>query len=494
MRDDGLRRYSRKGRPHLMAFAPTDEQQAIIAASDTGRDLVVTAGAGAGKTSTLKLIAKAKPDEQGIYIAYNRAIADEATASFPRNVRCNTAHSLAYRAIGRNYRHRLDSARLPGRVVADILGIHEPLDVGAPKPLPRQQLARLALETVQKFCHSADPDVMARHVPFVTGLDSEQTFHLREYLLPHAQRAWADLTLDNGKLRFEHDHYLKLWGLSEPKLFCDFVMLDEAQDANPVIADIIERQTGVQKILVGDENQAIYGWRGAEDAMSDFDGQRLQLTQSFRFGPAIAEEANKWLSYLDSDLRIKGYDAVDSTVSPIAAPGAVLCRTNAGAVAEAVNARAEGRKAALVGGGESIRRLAEAAQDLLAGDGTSHPELFMFESWGEVQEYVKEDAGGGDLRVFVKMIDDMGPEQVIDTVNALTSEQLADVVISTAHKSKGREWETVRIATDFSPPKDEGAVIPRAEAMLAYVSVTRAKRTLDRIGLSWIDGFIGGEN
>lgn len=47
--------------------------------------------------------------------------------------------------------------------------------------------------------------------------------------------------------------------------------------------------------MVGDSAQAIYGWRGARDIMTGFDGTRLTLSQSFRFGPRLAEEANRWL-------------------------------------------------------------------------------------------------------------------------------------------------------------------------------------------------------
>ena len=60
--------------------------------------------------------------------------------------------------------------------------------------------------------------------------------------------------------------------------------------------------------------------------------QRLCLSQSFRFGPAIAAEANKWLQLLDAPLRLRGFDRIPSTVGPIACPDAVLCRTNAEAV------------------------------------------------------------------------------------------------------------------------------------------------------------------
>ena len=59
-----------------------------------------------------------------------------------------------------------------------------------------------------------------------------------------------------------HDGYLKLWALGRPKLAADFVLLDEAQDSNPVMLDVLSRQAA-QVVYVGDRHQQIYQWRGA---------------------------------------------------------------------------------------------------------------------------------------------------------------------------------------------------------------------------------------
>jgi superfamily I DNA/RNA helicase len=98
--------------------------------------------------------------------------------------------------------------------------------------------------------------------------------------------------------------------------------------------------------------------------------------------------------------------------------------------------------------------------------------------------------------VLVKLIDDHGPETIIDAVRRLSDERYASLIISTAHKAKGREWDTVRIADDFREPKkdperpDKLPQISPPEAMLAYVAVTRAKLTLDRSGLAWVDNYV----
>jgi hypothetical protein len=92
--------------------------------------------------------------------------------------------------------------------------------------------------------------------------------------VPYAAKAWADLQRpDEGVVRFDHDHYLKIWALSDPKIPADFLLLDEAQDTNPVVEQVFTAQRAhAQLVMVGDSAQAIYGWRGARDVMTGFDG------------------------------------------------------------------------------------------------------------------------------------------------------------------------------------------------------------------------------
>jgi len=61
--------------------------------------------------------------KRGLYMAYNKTTADDAKLRFSANVTCRTAHSLAYTALGRKYRHRLDAPRLPAHETARLLGI-----------------------------------------------------------------------------------------------------------------------------------------------------------------------------------------------------------------------------------------------------------------------------------------------------------------------------------------------------------------------------------
>lgn len=473
---------------------PTQEQASIISVCVAGGNLVIEAGAGTGKTSTLRMAATLMRG-RGLYVAFNRAIAGDARKSFPKSVTCATAHSLAFRAVGHAYKPRLDGPRLPAQQSAALLGITSGFVVEK-KTIDPVQLARLALDAVGRWCRTADDALALEHVPPVNGVEGAAAAELAAAVLPYAVAAWDDLKRPDGKLRFVHDHYLKMWALTRPQLDADYILFDEAQDADPLIASVVQAQR-CQLIAVGDECQAIYGWRGAVDALATWPAtDRLYLSQSWRFGPAVAEEANKWLQLLSARLRLSGAPTMRSAVGPVQRPRAVLCRTNAEAIRQAIIAMDAGRRTGLVGGGTAIKRMAKAALDLQQGRPTDHPELFMFTNWGEVQEYVKTDTAGGDLAVFVRMVDDMGAEDIIAAAGRLCDERYADVAVSTAHKAKGREWDSVLIGDDFRQPKadEQGRPgrVPRGEAMLAYVAVTRARKRLDRTGLAWIDDQLAG--
>jgi superfamily I DNA/RNA helicase len=477
---------------------PTDEQVAAADAFQAGDHLVLQAGAGTGKTTTLALLARTTK-RRGRYLAFNRAIAQDARTRFPDTVQCKTAHALAYAAVGHRYSRRLNAPRRPAWQTGQALGITKAIRIGDCEVTPKA-LSNATLRTVTRFCHTADEAITRHHVPPLRGLEhADPHAQLAAHIVPFARKAWADLQHpdEDGAVRFEHDHYLKIWALTRPRLQTDFLLLDEAQDTNPVVEHVfLSQRDHAQLVMVGDSAQAIYHWRGAKDIMTGFDGTQLTLSQSFRFGPLLAAEANRWLHLADAPLRLTGTETVLTELGPLTRPDAVLCRTNVGAMAHVMGLMTAGCRVALVGGGDSLRALALAARDLKDGRRTTHPELILFPSWGELQDYAVHDPAGRDLQPLVDLVDTHGTDAILTAVARLVPEQHAQVTVSTAHKAKGREWPRVTIADDFTPPKDtdqqdaEGRPVPGpiddADARLAYVAVTRARSRLDLGGLSWI--------
>jgi hypothetical protein len=482
---------------------PTPEQRDAIGSYGDGIDLVLQAGAGCGKSSTLKMIARSDPRRRMTYVAYNKPIVADAARGMPSHVLCKTGHGLAYDV---RHKARLNGPIQTAHTAAQALGVKKilgiigappgiPTDLGtAPKAMTSKIIMRVALDTVTRWCHSSDSEIRATHVPQYDGLTREEPRNaLLGLVLPIALAAWADLGDDDGVLKLTHDHYQKMWALTGPKIETDVVLLDEGQDTNDVLSRVLLDQNHAQRIAVGDSAQAIYGWRGANDALRKFvrelSAPELTLSQSFRFGPAIAEVANSWLHKIDAPLRLTGYEQCESAVGPVYEPDAILCRSNSGAMGIVMEGIAAGRKVALVGGGAEIKRLAWAAEALQSGRPCDHPELLGFPSWDAVRDHAEEE--DGPLKRLVKLIDEHGTDRILAAAESLASESNAELVVSTAHKAKGREWPTVRIHSDFRPPKPDprtgNVILPREEGRLAYVAVTRARERLDCEALAWVN-------
>lgn len=497
----------RESDPH-MTFAPTDEQLYIQELFRTGDPLLVRAGAGTGKTSTLLQLAEilAEQNRIGLYLAFNRAIADEAGRKFGSHVTASTAHSLAFRGLrGTVLAPVLDKLRMgkiPFSTTARALGI-SPLSIpgadGKQRLLTAYKVTRHVLRTVERFCATADTQIGARHVPKMVGLDlpGDTTHHdtLAAYVVPLAEKAWKDLQNPNGAaVKFSHGHYLKLWALSDPIIGRPgaALFLDEAQDTSPLLADVLAKQEHLQKVLVGDASQSIYRFTGATDAMNKFgDLPEGRLTRSWRFGQDVADAANHLLAELGDDMRLSGNPAIDSRVTGTARDvDAILTRTNGVALEQVMEAQRAGKRVHLMGDQQYALRFCEGAEKLQAGEPAGHEDLAAFSSWAQVQDHAQDSPDSADWKTLVDLIENHGVAAVKNALARTVPEASAQRIIATAHRSKGREWDRVLLADDLGEHldnareavEDSGSLANRAaladELMLCYVAVTRARTAL----------------
>ncbi len=211
---------------------PTDEQNAILDAVRGGppKVLVIAAGAGTGKTSTLKMLEEIMRG-RGQYTAFNSLLVTESKRKF-RRAACNTTHSLAFREVGRRYAHRLGAQRVRSEEVARIMGL-ESMSVAMPndadpngepkvKTLSPGHLASVVMAAVRKFCQSDDAEVDRHHFKRIDGIDvvgedgevdRSNSRMVTDALVPFARAAWADKAKVDGRLPFTHDDYVKVWQL-----------------------------------------------------------------------------------------------------------------------------------------------------------------------------------------------------------------------------------------------------------------------------------------
>ena len=118
--------------------------------------------------------------------------------------------------------------------------------------------------------------------------------------------------LDNYKTSFKLRDFTDMIAQFNVSELCpkyDIVFIDEAQDLSPVqwkMVDII-RQNSKYLIIAGDDDQAIYGWAGADvKKFQDIPSKKdIILPQSHRVPKQVQNIANKILSRIPDERRIK---------------------------------------------------------------------------------------------------------------------------------------------------------------------------------------------
>jgi superfamily I DNA/RNA helicase len=452
---------------------PTQEQQKIIEAVASGRTIKVAALAGTGKTST-----------------------------------CKTMHGLAYPTTGIMFNdqlklkinydeviNHLEISRLIARVD---MGLNEILHV----ELTPSRILSICRSIVRHFQYQADEEINIKNslslieyeikkfypeLSFSSHNKDEKREKINNFyqnlsytLLNYSRDLWRLQKSPSSKIvPADHDTYLKLYQLKKPIIDqYDYIMLDESQDANGCLLDIILNQN-CQIIYVGDEYQQIYGYRGTTNAMKSVEGSTLYLTQSFRFGKAIANKANEILHELKSDVNLKGLSSITSKIEDINKPPyTYLARTNSTLFDRYIDAVSSGLKCSLATNVEDTVRLLTAMY-FLWNDKKSEvrdDSVSVFKKWEDLVAFADNEKDQ-DLLNGIKFID-THQSKTLDMINIIRQsskikEDQADIIFTTAHKAKGREWNQVKLADDFNYSKSD------SEKNLYYVALTRAKISLD---------------
>jgi DNA helicase II / ATP-dependent DNA helicase PcrA len=283
----------------------------------------------------------------------------------------------------------------------------------------------------------------------------------------------------------------------------DVLIIDEAQDTNRVRRELAKRalRTDGRLMAVGDPRQAIYGFTGAShDAMdliqSEFKCIELPLTVSYRCGKSIIARAQKLVPYLEAfegapDGEVIAMDCF--TAAKVLKPtDAVLCRMTAPLVGFAFDLIKHGIGCRVLGrdiGAGLIslikKRDAETIDELVVA-------LEEYRD-AEVAKFMKQDreeaAEGVKDRVecVLAVIEELIAKErtiatLIERLQNLFSDETGTglLTLSTIHKAKGKEWDSVAILSpDLMPcrwAKQEWEQVQ--EQNLMYVAWTRAKTAL----------------
>ncbi|BDC78562.1 3'-5' exonuclease [Pseudomonas aeruginosa] len=465
----------------------TSEQVTFLECDDP--IIRIRAFAGAAKTTSLVGYTRLRPQKRFLYLAFNKSVREEATERFPRHVEAKTTHALAFAAVGIKFKHKL----APNLRLTDVANAIDSRNWG---------FVKIVVETLNNFMASGDDCFNDDHLPaksrdFIMGQNSAYL----ESIYTYAEFIWSKMIdPEDTEIPCLHDTYLKLFALSNPDLSkYDGILVDEAQDTNPVTLSIIlQQKKHSQLIFCGDSHQQIYSFRGACDALEhpELAGSTdLNLTNSFRFGPAVAQIANILLSFKGETRKVTGAGyrtQIKPTLPEDATCPAYIHRTVMGVIDSALEHASKGKKIYWVGGLEaySIGDL-EDLHRLNSNEKDSVKNKRLLSDFSNFNQYMDmaEETHDPEMKRAVKIVQNY--KNLSDKLRHLRKmtvkdESSADVIVTTAHRCKGLEWDYVQLMDDFMDPLDRmmDTDTRSDEINLLYVAATRAKKCLALNGVA----------
>lgn len=448
----------------------------------------VLARAGTGKTTTIKAGFSQAPEEEILYAVFNKKNQVEAQAAISDSrVDVKTLHAVGYRLIRQVWHNAKPDDDVEYDRIRAALGASAHDDVVvALKQLVGFAKNMFVSPSIEDLADLAD----ARGIdPEVPNWDAVRLAQAAVDVLNESKKRDSE-----GRISFNDMVWLPVaQGWVHP--LYDLVCVDEAQDMNLpqlLMASGLVREGG-RVCVVGDDRQAIYGFRGAAQNGMRLMQERLNasvlgLTTTYRCPQSVVALAAEI---------VKDYRAADS--APVGAVNhigdgllldavkigdAILSRANAPLLPiclkllrRGVTARIEGKDI-----GKTLAGIAKKIR------GKSVPHFIaQVNAWGNREK--SRAKRGKHFETRCEVINDQvgcliavaeGASNVEEIQSRLLSmfqdsEGFAKpaVVLSSVHKAKGLEWSRVfLIAKTFRPNAGD------EEANIYYVAVTRAKSEL----------------
>lgn len=442
-----------------------------------------------GKTFTMLNYVKAKPNEKILFLVYNKEMSLDFSRKIKEdksitNVHVSTIHSIAYRWYIKKYGKR----SFKNISVVDIKQIiNKKLDYG--------DLSLI------KFYYNM---FLASDVSTVYDLNPVKDSDVR--LFKYVDDVFNFYKHNNT---IQHNVYLKLFQLSGGKIDgYDTILADECNDHNMCMLSILKNNMDKKIIMVGDPLQNLNAFNYTVDGLTymiDNCGfKKYTLSMSFRISDNIAEIASKFLSYM-YDTKIRFYGCKDTIIKKIDLNKAnkdtfqvhLLCRNKLGGLNEILELfqKNKNKKIYYVGGLEGFGL--NEIENLLNYNGN----IYLGGKKFHISELrkLKKDAIETDSIIDTEIskaisLYDFGmkhrEELILLRYNEVTKREDADIIVQTAHSSKGGTFKNVYLAKDFNPIEDIKKELNifkdneymynvlKSEINLLYVAMTRPTDTL----------------
>jgi len=457
---------------------------------------IVEAVAGSGKSTTI-VEALNRVNGSSVFLAFNKAIADELKA---RGVNARTFHSLTYSPTMRWKRQNnvttdklraicrenlgADDMELYSSFAIRLVGLAQQLGIGC-----------LVLDVEEVWM-----DIVIHHdlEPESEDADLGRGIEIARWLL--------DASYEDSRVNFDDMLYLTVRdNLTLPKF--DFVFVDEAQDTNAIQREILKKimHPRTRLIAVGDSAQAIYGFRGADSnsmnlIAQQFNCTKLPLSITYRCPTSVVKYARTIVNHIQArpnapEGKVEGL-GTKWEVKSFQPNDLVVCRTTKPLIALAfqmvrarVPVRIMGREI-----GQGLKNLITKMKARNLDDLEN-----KLSNWRdkEVEKAVKKDneskaeAIRDKVDAILCIIEGLSPDQeyeagIVDLLNQidnLFAEGVGKTVLATIHKAKGLEAEHVYWLNSSQCPSKWARAEwqKRQELNLMYVAITRAKSTLTLI-------------
>lgn len=482
-----------------MGFKPSILQQAIYDFIEKGTGhAVIAAVAGSGKTTTIVNAMKLIPMHRSShFFAFNSTIAKELKNRIPKRpmASASTIHSYGLKAIlakveVTNMNEFIDANKYSKIFDATYFDTPDSEESAADvkaRVMPMVDLARVNLAYMPDDVHA-----MSEKYGLAVSMDD--------------CRLVVDIIQKGVKkmdaIDFTDMIFLPVYHDLDTKQF-DYVFVDECQDLSEcqraLVLKALRPKTG-RFVAVGDKQQAIYGFTGADaesfDKLTDHEGvTQLPLSVCYRCGSKIIELAQSIVPQIEAFEGSGEGEIVTASVNDIKAGDMILCRNTYPLVKLGFQYIASGVKAVIVGR-DIGTNLVNMIRKTKAGSFDAMYEKFAIEQDKIVRDLVRlrgvseEDAKKSQkyenyqdkidaIRVIGEGCGDL--DEIIAKIEGIFGDEDKDAItLSTIHKAKGLEADNVYIIhQELMPSKNaELEWEKQQEQNLMYVAYTRAKKKL----------------
>lgn len=479
-------------------FTPSSFQKAIFNFISSGNgNGIIKAVAGSGKTTTLVESLKLTYGKV-LFLAFNKAIAETLKKRSPSHVDCSTLHSAGFsllRSIGKKIKvdnYKIDNIMnqyIPLQVTPSIKG-KEAVDLFTDRKVVKT-LVSLVKANLTDYTNVENLADLAGYY----GIDDYQPKHneMVKYVIETNNRM-------HHVIDFDDMIYLPVILKLVSKVKYDFIFVDECQDLNRSQIELVLSLTSAtgRVISVGDPNQSIYGFRGADVGAMErmkiaLNAQEFPLSVCYRCPSSIIKLAQDIVPEITgtdtasegSIVNIKENAFLETLTKENDHETLTICRTNAELVGHALKLIANGHKA-IIKGRDIGQNLISLVNKMKAAD-IGNLELNLTEWKNKELDKLSKRFNPDSA---IALVNDKYDALMLiihdcDTVDCVilkldklfNDDSVNGYIFSSVHKAKGLEAKNVYILAPDKLPlqwRNQKSWEFEQEMNIKYVAVTRS--------------------